>query len=64
MYRHTIARLTAAGFRCVAPDHVGFGRSDKVVADDWYVIERHVEALRHIIESLDGRGSSTACGRS
>lgn len=55
MYRHTIARLTAAGFRCVAPDHVGFGRSDKVVADDWYVVERHVEALRYVIETLDLR---------
>lgn len=55
MYRDTIATLVAAGLRCVAPDHVGFGRSDKVVNDDWYVIERHCEALRHVIEALDLR---------
>ncbi|MCC7268369.1 MAG: hypothetical protein IT546_13680, partial [Caulobacteraceae bacterium] len=31
--RHIITRLTAAGWRCIAPDHIGFGRSDKVIDD-------------------------------
>ncbi|HET6874753.1 MAG TPA: alpha/beta fold hydrolase, partial [Acidimicrobiales bacterium] len=29
LYRHMIPELTAAGLRCIAPDLVGFGRSDK-----------------------------------
>jgi haloalkane dehalogenase len=58
MYRHTIARLVREGYRCIAADHVGFGRSDKVRADGWYVIERHVEVLRHVIEALDLRDTT------
>jgi|SRR5947209_546819 len=30
LYRTVIATMTEAGYRCVAPDHIGFGRSDKV----------------------------------
>ena len=29
LYRHMIPLLVAAGYRCVVPDHMGFGRSDK-----------------------------------
>lgn len=53
LYRHMIPLLRNLGFRCVAPDYVGFGRSDKVVDDEWYVIERHCESIRHLIEALD-----------
>ena len=55
LYRHWIPRLTAAGYRCIAPDHIGFGGSDKPTDDEWYVIERHCEALRHLIDTLDVR---------
>jgi len=55
LYRGFVGPLTAAGFRVIAPDHVGFGRSDKPVDDEWYVIERHVERLRHLIDTLDLR---------
>ena len=46
LYRHVIDELAAAGVRCVAPDLVGFGRSDKPteVADHSYA--RHVEWVR------------------
>ncbi len=53
LYHKMLPPLLAAGYRCIAPDHVGFGRSDKPIDDDWYVIERHVERIRHLIESLD-----------
>jgi haloalkane dehalogenase len=53
LYRHWIGPLTSSGFRCVAPDHPGFGRSDKPTDDGWYVIDRHVEALIARIEALD-----------
>jgi haloalkane dehalogenase len=55
LYRHWIPELVADGDRCVAPDHPGFGRSDKPTDDEWYVIERHCEALLHRIETLDLR---------
>jgi pimeloyl-ACP methyl ester carboxylesterase len=53
LYRHVIPPLVRAGYRCVAPDYVGFGRSDKVITDAWYVVERHVESIRAFIEELD-----------
>ncbi len=53
LYRHWIPSLIATGFRVIVPDHVGFGRSDKVLDPEWYVIERHVEIQRALIESLD-----------
>ena len=55
LYRHMIARFLAAGFRCVAPDHIGFGRSDKVTDPDWYNIARHTANLRTFVTSLDLR---------
>ena len=55
LYRHWVAPLVALGYRVVAPDHVGFGRSDKPVDDDFYVIERHCERIRHLIDTLDLR---------
>jgi haloalkane dehalogenase len=55
LYRKMIPPLLAAGFRCVAPDHIGFGRSDKVTDDGWYVIDRHIERLAGLIERLDLR---------
>lgn len=61
LYRRWIPRLVEAGFRCVAPDHIGFGRSDKVVDDDWYVIDRHVEVQRALIEALDLRRINLFC---
>jgi haloalkane dehalogenase len=61
LYRRWIPRLVEAGFRVIVPDHVGFGRSDKVVDDDWYVIERHVEVQRALIETLDLRRINLFC---
>lgn len=42
LYRKMIPPLAAAGFRCVAPDLVGFGRSDKPTEQSDYTYERHV----------------------
>lgn len=51
--RGIIARLVAAGWRCIAADHIGFGRSDKPVDDAWYSIARHTAAHTALIEHLD-----------
>jgi len=56
--RHIIKRLVAAGYRCIAADHIGFGRSDKVTDDGWYSIARHTAAHRALIEALDLRDIS------
>ena len=42
LYRNMIPPLVAAGLRCVAPDLVGFGRSDKPAKRTDYTFERHV----------------------
>ncbi len=55
LYRDWIGPLVDLGFRVVAVDHLGFGRSDKPVDDDWYTIARHREALERVITALDLR---------
>lgn len=57
LYRKMIPVLTAAGLRVIAPDMIGFGRSDKPseVADHTYA--RHVESMRALLVDhlhLDG----------
>jgi haloalkane dehalogenase len=43
LYRKMIPVLVAAGYRCIAPDLVGFGRSDKPTGQEDYTYERHVD---------------------
>ncbi|MFN0093453.1 MAG: alpha/beta fold hydrolase [Dehalococcoidia bacterium] len=56
LYRDFIPPLVARGYRCIAPDHLGFGKSDKVVEDGWYTYERHVLALKELVHALDLQG--------
>lgn len=46
LYRHMIAPLAAAGYRAIAPDLVGFGRSDKPADIAEHTFARHVEWMR------------------
>ncbi|MBU6316462.1 MAG: alpha/beta fold hydrolase [Acidobacteria bacterium] len=55
LYRRMIPPLLAAGYRCVAPDHIGFGRSDKVTDPGWYDIARHTANLSRLVAELDLR---------
>ncbi|MGH2756550.1 MAG: haloalkane dehalogenase [Actinomycetota bacterium] len=52
LYRKMIPPLSQR-FRVIAPDYVGFGRSDKPTERDWYTYERHVDSIVQLIESLD-----------
>lgn len=61
LYRRWIPALVEAGFRVVAHDHIGFGRSDKVTDDEWYTIDRHVEFQRHFLDALDLRHINLFC---
>jgi haloalkane dehalogenase len=53
LYRYMIPALRAAGYRCVAPDHIGFGKSDKVTDPEWYNIERHTANITRLVKHLD-----------
>jgi haloalkane dehalogenase len=53
LYRKMIPILTDAGLRCIAPDLVGFGRSDKPLARDDYTYQRHVDWMTALVEHLD-----------
>jgi len=61
LYRKMIPILTAAGHRCVAPDLVGFGRSDKPVRREDYTYQHHVDWMRGVLERLDLRAVTLVC---
>ena len=56
LWRKVITPVRDAGYRCVAPDLPGFGRSDKPVDIDWYSYDRHTAATAALLEELDLRG--------
>jgi len=53
LYRKMIGPIVDAGFRAVAPDLVGFGRSDKPVSQKDYTYQRHVDWMRAVLDQLD-----------
>jgi pimeloyl-ACP methyl ester carboxylesterase len=53
LWRRPIAELSAAGHRCVAFDHMGFGRSDKPPRLAAYSLQSHVDNALGLIEALD-----------
>jgi haloalkane dehalogenase len=53
LYRKMIPILTAAGYRAVAPDLVGFGRSDKPAQRTDYTYRCHVEWMRSLMRALN-----------
>lgn len=53
LWRKVMPPLLAAGYRCVVPDHAGFGRSDKPTSPADYTFFGHCDALRELIENLD-----------
>jgi haloalkane dehalogenase len=54
LYRTMIPVLVDAGYRVVAPDLIGFGRSDKPSEQEDYTYARHVEWLRSVVfDALD-----------
>lgn len=55
LYRSVIPVLAARGIRVVAPDNIGFGRSDKPVRATDYTFARHVEWMRSLVTGLDLR---------
>jgi cis-3-alkyl-4-acyloxetan-2-one decarboxylase len=55
MYRRPIVELAATGHRCIALDHMGFGRSDKPPKLGSYTLHAHIDNLGALIDALDLR---------
>jgi len=53
LYRKIVAVLLDKGFRCIAPDLPGFGRSDKPTDIGWYSYDRHTASAAALVEDLD-----------
>jgi haloalkane dehalogenase len=62
LYRHVIPVLVDAGLRAIAPDLVGFGRSDKPTPRSEYTFARHVEWMRSLLfHRLNLSGITLVC---
>lgn len=56
LYRKMIPAFLEAGYRVVAPDWFGFGRSDKPVDDATYTWDFHRDSMLRFVEALDLTG--------
>ncbi len=61
LYRHMIPPLANAGLRVIAPDLIGFGRSDKPASKRDYSYAGHVDWMTAFIEALDLRDITLFC---
>lgn len=55
LYRRFIPPIAEAGYRAIAVDHMGFGRSDRPHGHERYTLRSHVENLLAFIRGLDLR---------
>jgi haloalkane dehalogenase len=58
LWRQVIPLVRDAGFRCIAPDLPGFGRSDKPIDIGWYSYDMHTASVAALFEELDLRGAT------
>ena len=61
LYRHMIPVFLAAGLRVVAPDLIGFGRSDKPADEAWHGFDRHRRSLLSFVDALNLRELTLVC---
>jgi len=61
LYRHMIPVFLEAGVRVVAPDLIGFGRSDKPADAAWHTFDRHRSMLMRLVERLDLKNILLVC---
>src|SRR6201995_3071349 len=52
LWRKVLPPVRDAGFRCIAPDLPGFGRSDKPMDLDWYSYDRHTASVAALLDEL------------
>jgi haloalkane dehalogenase len=61
LYRKMIPILTGAGHRVIAPDLLGFGRSDKPTQRKDYTYQRHIDWVLSVIEQLNLKNITLVC---
>ena len=61
LYRKMIPGLVAAGHRVIAPDLVGFGRSDKPTRREDYTYQRHVNWMQSLLDQLELNAITLFC---
>jgi haloalkane dehalogenase len=61
LYRTMIPIIASAGYRAIAPDLVGFGRSDKPTAREDYTYQRHVDWMSGVVTGLDLQNITLVC---
>lgn len=60
-YRHVIEAVAASGYRAIAPDHIGFGRSDKLAQRSDYSYAAFVQWLTQFVTELDLKNILLVC---
>ena len=58
LYRKMVPVLTEAGYRCIVPDLIGFGRSDKPADMDTHTYKFHVDTMAALVKTLDLQGAT------
>jgi len=61
LYRHMISNVAAAGYRVIAPDLIGFGKSDKPSETSDYSYSSHVGWMNEWFEQIDVNGAVLFC---
>jgi haloalkane dehalogenase len=61
LYRKMIPPLVAAGHRVIAPDLIGFGRSDKLTRQIDYTYQMHVDSVVEFVKQLELRDVTLFC---
>jgi len=61
LYRYMIPPIVSAGLRAIAPDLIGFGKSDKPAAQGDYSYEAHVAWMLQFLEKLNLRNITLVC---
>jgi haloalkane dehalogenase len=61
LYRKMIPILVDAGFRVLAPDLIGFGKSDKPDTQEFYTYARHVDWLTQWRDAVEPRPAAMFC---
>ena len=61
LYRHMIPILVKEGYRILAPDLVGFGRSDKPTEQVDHTYKKHVEWITKLLQMLDINNITLFC---
>jgi haloalkane dehalogenase len=61
LYRHMIPVCVAAGHRVIAPDLIGFGKSDKLTEMTDYSYKKHMDWMQSFIDQLDLKNITLVC---